>query len=268
MTIPVSAEESLRRDCVFSICTLVTDTIQYQQMVASFQEHGFDGPDCEYLFLDNSATNRYDAFSGINFLLRAAKGRFIIVCHQDILLFDDKDTLLRALDNLSKLDSAWGVLGNAGFTTNHELAIRITDPYGQDKKQGDLPVEVTGLDENFLLINAECRLSLSNKVTGFHLYGIDIYLVANMLGYTAYVIDFHVHHLGGRSVSTRNQTIRTELAASRFRLANTYTKKMKSRWVGNTSAQFFLTGSPFLNHVVNSKIAKKVLKRLKLFRAS
>jgi hypothetical protein len=264
MNTPVSADSRFNENPVFSICTLVTDHEQYRQMVQSFEEHGFSGSDCEYLFLDNSEGNRYDAFSGIRRFLRSAHGRYIIICHQDILLIDDKDALLKQIDNMNQYDSSWAVLGNAGLTANHKLTIRITDPSGQDIKLGDLPARVTGLDENFLLLNADSGLSLSNGITGFHCYGIDLCISAHTLGYNAYVIDFHLHHVGGRSIAARRATLKQELGDSKSKLVKAYASRMRSRWVGNTSAQLFISGSRLLAYAMNRKITRKTLKRLHL----
>ncbi len=144
---------------------------------------------------------------------------------------------------------------SAGLTTEHDLAIRITDPYGHNTKQGHLPARVTGLDENFLVFNSECGQPLSNGIGGFHLYVIDICFVANMLGYNAYVIDVRARHVGGRSIETMNFALRRELDASRSRLIAACARRMKSRRVGNTSAQFFISGSRLSAPAMNSKIA-------------
>jgi hypothetical protein len=53
----------------FSICTLVTPHGEYDEMVESFVERGFIPADCEYLYIDNSESNRFDAFQGYNLFL-------------------------------------------------------------------------------------------------------------------------------------------------------------------------------------------------------
>jgi hypothetical protein len=50
----------------YTICTFVTRHSKYNDMVESFVSHGFSYDDCEYLYIDNSQTNRIDAFAGIN----------------------------------------------------------------------------------------------------------------------------------------------------------------------------------------------------------
>jgi hypothetical protein len=81
MTREVSYDEP--SGLVYSFCTLVTRIDEYQTMVNLFQLNGFGVNDCEYLYIDNSKTNRHDAFSGYNRFLQQARGKYIILCHQD-----------------------------------------------------------------------------------------------------------------------------------------------------------------------------------------
>ena len=39
----------------FSICTVVTRREQYAEMLHSFRRKGFDGPDCEFMYVDKLA---------------------------------------------------------------------------------------------------------------------------------------------------------------------------------------------------------------------
>src|SRR5689334_3587146 len=98
----------------FSICTLVTNHGEYAEMVRSFRAGGFNGADCEYLYLDNSTGNTFDAFRGGNIFLREAAGDFIILCHQDLLLLEDNRTTLETrIRELDALDPRWAACGNA-----------------------------------------------------------------------------------------------------------------------------------------------------------
>ena len=76
-----------------------------------------------------------------------------------------------------------------------DLRSVVTDPYGEDiRKGGPFPVAVVALDENFIIVRAEANLAVSGNLAGFHLYGTEICLIAHILGYRSYVIDFHVWH--------------------------------------------------------------------------
>lgn len=185
----------------FSIGTLVTDPHHYAGMVESFREKGFAGGDCEFIHIDNTSGNTFDAYGGLNRLLNSARGAHVILCHQDVRLHaDDRAILERKLAELERIDPNWAVVGNAGGVAPGHLAIRISDPHGEDQNLGPFPAPVGALDENFLLVKAAARMSFSRNLTGFHFYGTDICLNADILGYTAYVIDFHLRHLSGGKI--------------------------------------------------------------------
>ncbi len=94
----------------------------------SFEAHGFTAPDCEFLFIDNSAGNRLDIYAGSNLFLRTARGRYVVLCHQDMeLLADGRARLEAVIAELGRLDPGWGLFGNAGGVRAGKLAVRITD---------------------------------------------------------------------------------------------------------------------------------------------
>lgn len=185
---PAWAEPSARD---FSICTLVTDHAQWRAMQASFMAHGFG--DAEFLHLDNSAANHWCAYTGLAEMIRRARGRTIICCHQDVRLIGDGAALLR--ERLAALPPCWAIAGNAGASAEGRLAIRITDPHGADQKRGPFPARVVSLDENFLVLKGGTGVVPSADLSGFHLYATDLCLAAQQAGHSAWVIDFHLHHL-------------------------------------------------------------------------
>ena len=104
-----------RSSVAYSICTLITDHSQYSDIIQSFVKAGFTYNDCEYLYIDNSFGNTYDAFSGINQFLLLARGTYVIICHQDVsLTFDDRRKLDAVIQELDTIDPNWGMCGNAG----------------------------------------------------------------------------------------------------------------------------------------------------------
>ncbi len=179
----------------FTIATLVTDHAQYQAMVATFTARGFTPETCEFLYLDNSRAPAWDAYAGIARFMAMARAPHLILCHQDIRLLDDgADTLAARLAELDALDPAWALAGNAGGTAAGDLAIRISDPYGEDQRRGTLPARAASLDENFLVLNRAAPLGLSADLTGFHFYGAELCIQARIAGRSAWVIDFHLRH--------------------------------------------------------------------------
>jgi hypothetical protein len=185
----------------FSVCTLVTDPAQHAAMRASFEAHGFTPDRAEFLHLDNSAGNGWDAYRGLARLLGMARGRHVILCHQDIrLIGDGADVLEGQLAALEARDPDWAVAGNAGVTEEGELTLHISDPHGEDQRRGTLPARVASLDENFLVVKGASGLRPSAALEGFHLYGTDLCLQARVAGRTAWAIDFHLRHLSGGRV--------------------------------------------------------------------
>lgn len=231
----------LPRAIAYTIATLVTKPAQYAQMVASFKAGGFDGCDCEYLFLDNTGGNALSAYQGLNRLLDEAGGTHIIVCHQDITLLSDGRAQLDA--RLAELDQSaprWGLAGNCGGVGPGRLAMRITDPHVRDASVGHLPEKVQSLDENFIIARRAARLSCSADLDGFHFYGTDLCLQAETAGWSAHVIDFHLEHLSGGQKSP-------DFFLCERRLREKYATAFRSRWIQTTCALVAISASPTLN---------------------
>lgn len=195
-TLPVRAvpRDGPIGETVFSICTLATRSDEYAGMVESFLDAGFDRQRTEYLFGDNRAGNAFDGFSGLTRLIAAAKGRYVLLVHQDVRAGpDDADTLLDRLSELEGIAPDWAVAGNAG-RAGESYHLHITDPLGADRRLGSLPAVVESLDENFLVVRRETLVAPSRDLAGFHLYGLDLAENARSRGYAACAIDFHVVH--------------------------------------------------------------------------
>lgn len=235
----------------FSICTLVSRPEQYVAMTRSFKAAGF-GEDCEFLCIDNSRGNIADAFVGYNAFLREAKGEHIILTHQDVeLAFDDRLVLEERLDALTATDCHWAVCGNSGGVTLGQLAIRITDPHGTDIRMGSFPQRVVALDENFMVVRRRANLCLSHDLSGYHFYGADLCAMAEIAGYSCYVIDFHLRHLSGGSIDTSFR-----VGATAFE--RKYGRAFRSRWVQATCADLFLSGSRPWRALAHSPIARRL----------
>lgn len=222
----------------YSICTLVTDPVQYDQLRASFRAGGFDAPSTEYLFIDNSHGQQACAYSGGNELLAAARGRYVILCHQDVrLIRDGRRALDGCLADLERRDPTWAVAGNAGGVRPGALAIRISDPHGADQRRGVLPCRVASLDENFLIVRRDARIGFSRDLTGFHFYGADLCLAADIMGHNCYVIDFHLQHLSpGRK--------RVDFYACEAAFCAKWGRALRARWMQTTCSLVRVSGFP------------------------
>lgn len=220
----------------FTIATLVNDGAHYERMRASFKAGGFDTPSCEYLYIDNTGPEQTCAYRGLNAMLNAARGRHVILCHQDVrLLTDTRDTLAARLSALDDADPHWALAGNAGGVSPGALALRITDPHGADQRVGRFPARVMSLDENFIVVRRDARVGFSADLSGFHFYGADICLNADIMGYNAYVIDFHLVHL-----SAGNKNNAFDEMEARFR--SKWSRALSPRWMQTTCSLLRLSG--------------------------
>lgn len=235
-------DEERKYEKLFSVCTMVTDKEEYAVMKNSFINCGFNG-DCEFLVADNTTSNRFDAFEAIRRFLREAAGRYIIIVHQDVRCIDHRDDLENKLDELSQLDPLWAVCGNAGANGYKKFKFNIRNK-GVERKSSGLPARVTSLDENLLIINSKCELSVSADIGGFHFYGTDLCIMADFLGYRCYVIGFLVEHLSGGNLK--------ELALHEPRFIETYGRKLRHRFIQTTCTKFELSHSPARNKFLNS----------------
>jgi hypothetical protein len=239
----------------FSVCTLVTDWDQYRAMLETFRTRGFVAPNTEFLHLDNSRGNRFEGFAGVNLFLGTARGRYIVLCHQDVRLVDDgSDALEARIAELERLDPDWAVLGNAGGLAPSRLFIRISDPHGADTTRGPFPARVSGLDENFLVVRREANLAVSRDIGGFHLYATDLCLVADVLGWSSYVIDFHLEHLSPGKTDASFKDVRTRLLAK-------WRRALRSRWVVSPSASLYLAARGAAALLMNSGFGRKLARR-------
>lgn len=250
-----SAEGRRGDDVQFTIATLVSDGAQYEEMLRSFQNGGFiEG--CEYLALDNRVRNRFEAYAGIRMILEHALGRHVIVCHQDVrLITDGRRELLGRLEELDLLDPLWAIVGNAGGT-GQGIAKRISDPHGEDQHSGDLPQRTLSLDENFLVIKRGAMIAPSADLAGFHLYGTDLCLQARMRGHSAYVIDYHLRHLG-RGTIGRDYYLCLEA------LEDKYARVLKPGMIKTTCLAPTITASPWRLALARLGRLRKKLKKLR-----
>ncbi len=244
---PVSAEPR------YTIATLVSDRAQYAAMRETFCAGGFSDTDCEYLFVDNTGPVQTDAYRGLNALLNAAHAPIVILCHQDVRLLDDRRSNLDLrLKELHGSDPDWALAGNAGGVAPGNLALRITDPHGRNQRTGNFPQRVFSLDENFIIVRRDARLGFSRDLIGFHFYGADICLHAAQMGYSAYVIDFHLEHLSHGKKGT-------DFSAMEAAFRTKWERAMSPRWIQTTCSLIRLSGDPvggFLGRIASKPFAK------------
>jgi hypothetical protein len=234
---PAREIELKRRSRVaYSICSLVTNVEEYNEMVASFISGGFTSEDCEFLYIDNSRGNKADAYMGYNEFLSGAQGDYIILCHQDILLkFDRRPDLERQIAAVEAVDPAWGLLGNAGGNLLGMAAGRVSHPLVESSPRVHQPWAARSLDENFILVRRRANLGVSRDLQGFHFYGTDICTIARIMGWSAWVVDFHLFHKSTGSFSEAFYTAKREVEEK-------YRAAMAGHFVQTTCAAVALGG--------------------------
>lgn len=220
----------------YTIGTLVTNVEQYAAMRETFAAGGFNGSNSEFLYLDNRGPGQCGAYRGLNALMNAARGRYVILCHQDVrLIVDGLETLDRCLAELDHHDPNWALAGNAGGLQPGVLAYRISDPHGADRNSGTLPQRVMSLDENFIVVKSSARVGCSADLEGFHFYGPDLCLNADVAGYSSWVINFHLLHLSGGTKSA-------DFYAAEEAFRAKWSHALRPRWMQTTCALLRLSG--------------------------
>lgn len=231
----------------FSICTLVTRKEEYQEMLASFASKGFDAEKCEFLHIDNSSHCEFEAYEGLNTFLQKAQGKYVILCHQDILLHDnDKQDLLNIIKQIDQKDPNWAILANAGGINLKWIATHITEgATGVVRTEPDAPLRVRTVDENFIVVKKSANLALSRDLSGFHFYGTDLCLVAEVLGYSAYAIPFNLIH------KSNGKTDASFFALNK-QLKQKYRHAFRGRFMTTTFSRFYLSGNRFFFFLYNT----------------
>jgi hypothetical protein len=257
MAYPKEIEESEpARPVKYSVCSLVSNLEEYLEMVNSYQQAGFTDALCEFLYVDNTRGNKYDAYAGLNKLMARAGGQYLILSHQDVLIrFDTEADLSRRIADMDLLDPQWGVLANAGFADLKRQFKRISHLH-ETLNAGPFPHPVQSVDENFILLKKSAGLLFSPDLSGFHLYGTDICLAAAQKGYSCYVIDFHLLH---KSTGNMNESF--------FKAREAFIQKhgasLSPRYIRTPCTIMFLSGSPLLNAVMNRPLMISIAKFLK-----
>ena len=229
----------------YSVCTIVNDMAEYELMKLTFINCGFTAPSAEYIYFDNTAGNRYDAYTAIRQAIKNARNRFIIMVHQDVRCMDNIEKLNAIFRDLSNKDGNWAVCGNAGVAGYHEKAINIS--YENEEWTNEkVPVKVKTLDENLLILDTEKKIELSPRLSGFHMYGTDLCLHAASNGYTCYVLPFMVKHLSKGNLKGLEEYIP-------YFMHNTSYKKSPG-YIETTCAKFYLSNSKKITAAANNPV--------------
>lgn len=240
------------------IFTFVTDERVYRELRASFEQAGFDEDHAMFVVLTGSGERgQAEPYATISRLVSTRTEPYFVLCHQDIRLDQGHDlaSFVRAVEHLDLIDPLWAVAGDAGGSRRFELVRSVTDPHGS-RTAHDLPARVDSLDENFLVLRTQTGITCSSSLHGFHFYAADFCLNAELRGRTAYVIDFHVHHLsGGRRTP--------EFYAAKDSFDERWRREFRARYFRSSTEVHLFSRSRLLSRTLGAAKVRHALKRYK-----
>ncbi|MFZ2174968.1 MAG: glycosyltransferase [Rhodococcus sp. (in: high G+C Gram-positive bacteria)] len=133
-----------------------------------------------------------------NAALNGSSRKIVIFAHQDVYLpapFISR--LLAELNELSRQDANWAVVGAVGADADYQVHGQAWSS-GAQKIVGrpcETATRVECLDELLLVVRADIGVQFDPDLPGFHLYGTDIVQTARLSGLASYVVPMQlVHH--------------------------------------------------------------------------
>lgn len=239
---------------VFSIVTLVANQDRYDRLVASFRKMGFTPDNTELLAIDNRDGNQFDGFTYLRRAMLEASGEYIVLTHDDVeLIHDGFPELVAALEGLTAIDPNWAIAGNAGGDFAGELALHIDDPHGVWRI--DAPQRCQSIDENFMVVRRDRIVLHSLDLEGFHFYGSDLCLQAEIQGGSAYVVPFLLRHNSGGNADEAFRTLREQFVTK-------YSRYFRNRAYRMTTGTVPLGGEPVLD--LMSRLYSRMKQKLRL----
>ena len=217
---------NINQDPIFSFVTLVNDKKDYFEFLDSIETE----VEYEVIGLKNY-DNFFDCPTGLNTGAELSVGKYIIFCHQDILLCPQWcEKTLNHIAEIEKTDKNWGVLGIAGLVGLDERDVDLGIAKGYEflsrfylsdsptnlinSNPGVLFSEVQTIDELLLVCKNQYTTNTSNKyfdpkLYGFHFYGADLCLNQSYkFGAKSYTINCPVFHKstgGMKNLQTEEQ---------------------------------------------------------------
>ena len=171
----------------------MTDTADYAALRSALSSQGFTEDNCEFLVCDNSEKNLFSAYAGVRLFLREAKGKYVLILHQDAIPLESAEKLLNCIEYLELRDPLWGVIGNAGKLKSSRSVMSILSAPDTERPRSPF-VKVETIDENMMIIRNGTGITLSADMGGYHFYAFDLCSVAARLGYNSYVVDHLWRH--------------------------------------------------------------------------
>lgn len=264
---------------LFSIITIVNNFEIFDNWLYPSLIKQTMWPLCELIVIDNTKNKWSSAASAFNYYGRKAKGKYLLLAHQDVELVDN-NYLERAFYFLNKLSQNLGVAGVAGVKEGCEknfidlLRGKVEHPNGNwPGKIGCSPEEVATVDELLFIVPKEVFERVSfDEITCFHwhLYAVDFCLACRKAGLSVIVLPLHTRHRSAgdfaRDLKTfliRKGRLPSEYYISMRNLIEKYNKDYK--YISTTCGQW-RTDIPFgfqrLIKLINDDIFKAGIRLL------
>ena len=142
----------------------------------------------------NANGNGWNAATGLNAGLDAARGAWVVCAHQDVLF--PGGWWPRARSQLLAWPRPVGAAGLVGTRSDGAFRGHVLDPHGH-RRWLPLPAEVASLDEHLIVVRADAGLRFDPATPGFHCYGTDIARKGRASGLATIALDAPVIHLSG-----------------------------------------------------------------------
>lgn len=184
-------------DGILGIVTLKNDDATYARMRSSLERQA---PPGSFEFIAVEADKEgWNAAQGLNRGIEKSAAEWVVCVHQDVIFPDSWYSSFTA--KLRELPDRVRVAGLVGVRPNGAYAGHIKDPHGHAAWR-PLPRQVISVDEHLIAIRKTPGLAFDPATPGFHCYGADICLSAEVMGYAAYVVDAPVVHLSKGKIDT------------------------------------------------------------------
>jgi glycosyltransferase involved in cell wall biosynthesis len=150
-----------------------------------------EGHPHEIITMMNSAS----ASLAYNEAMDNAKNDLLVFCHQDVYFPEGWDIeLINIIKDINKKPK-WGVLGCYGISLYGEaVGHTYSNGLGRELGMQRPPVRVQSLDEFVLIMRKSNGLKFDRSLRSFHLFGTDICLEAEKLGFINYSISNYCIH--------------------------------------------------------------------------
>jgi GT2 family glycosyltransferase len=215
----------LKTDVSFVTC--VNNITQYRNYVIGSLFRNNSKRNYEIIPIMNFG-NKYSAAEALNIGIKRAKGEIIVLCHQDVLFYQNWiDTLFKRIKEVESKSKKWGVLGTAGISKRDDTVGVVHNTKGKlqwqsSKKATTYPVQT--VDEHCMIIRKSSSLLFDQThFNGFHFYGPDLCLEALSRSMSNYgILCPLVHDSSSGSLISGKQEF--------MRLLNELAKKWRQRF--------------------------------------